>query len=83
MPILNNPASGSLSREENWVPTRSGDREIRPNGILIEYYKIDPELDWRAKFINYLNIQTSRQMSTPLKNFVADVRNEADQLETP
>jgi len=84
MPILNNPASGSLSREENWVPTRSGDQEMRPNGILIEYYQEGCDTaHWRARFNNLPNAQICYPSEGGLSHFVARVRDAADNLVLP
>jgi hypothetical protein len=84
MPILNNPDSGSLSREENWVPTRSGERERRPNGILIEYYQEGCDIaHWRAIFKDLPDKRIRYPSEGSLRLFVARVRSEADNFVMP
>jgi hypothetical protein len=83
MPILNNPASGSLSREENWVPTHSGEQEERPNGILIKYTTTTlGGNQWRATFVG-LNIGAAQQGGLALSIFVKQVRSIADNHNSP
>jgi len=81
MPIIKNADSGSLSREEYWVPTRSGDREKRSNGIVIKYYKEGSGSDWHASFENQPKEIPLQGMSMPLENFVSEVRKKADKLQ--
>jgi len=84
MPILKNPASESLSRGEKWVPTHSGDQEMRPNGILIEYYQEGCDIaHWRARFKNLPDKRIRYPSEGSLSFFVARVRNEADKLVMP
>jgi hypothetical protein len=84
MPILKNPASGSFSRGEKWVPTHSGEQEERPNGILIEYYQEGCDIaHWRAIFKNHSDKRIRYPSEGSLSSFVARVRNEADMLDMP
>lgn len=84
MPIINNAASSPPSRGENWVPTHSGDRERRDNGIWIKYYQEGSgTADWRARFENLPNQQPCYQVEGGLSDFVERVRNKADKLHLP
>jgi hypothetical protein len=84
MPILKNPASESLSRGEKWVPTCSGDQEMRPNGILIEYYQEGCDIaHWRAIFKNLPDKRIRYPSEGNLSLFVARVRIEADNFAMP
>lgn len=81
MPILNNPASGSLSRGEKWVPTHSGEQEKRPNGIVIAYHQVGTGPDWGAEYKNQTQERFQRGVNEPLENFVTRVRKDADMLQ--
>ena len=85
MPIINNAASSPPPpREENWVPTHSGDRERRDNGILIEYTTTTlGGKQWRATFVG-LNIgEPPQQGGLALSIFVKQVRSIADYHDSP